>query len=607
MAALRPLVQAGGQRKLLPAGDALLIGLAALGASALSSVRAIELPDASGALLISTPSLGALGVLTPEADRLPYFTGSGAASTTALPAFGRMLIGQADAGAARSVLGLNSMSTQAADNVAITGGSAGFTGDVYSTGQLRQRGDATAGGLAAVAIDNAAGLSRWKLARRNVETGTGDTGHDLALWSYTDAGAFKTTVVTAFRATSNVAIASTVDAGYRLDVNGTLRAQGDLTLSGTGRRILADFSNATVANRTAFQTNVANSFTSLGLLPNGTSTASGVNAFAAPDAANASYGAFGVNGANGYAFLNSGLTGSGSQLPLDLQLAGSTCLRVFTSRRIGINTLTDNGVGQLQVAGPTSILGVDGTLLAIQYTGTSGASGVNILNASNIGMRQLVYGSAYVGGSLFGIGANGAGIAENGAVSALAFGTVENIPVVFGASNVEAYRIAPTTRNILIRTTTDNGTDAIQTPGSVLFGAAALRTSGVGALALARTTIPAGVSGGPAISFQAYYSGTTLGTGAEIATRSTSTWSGSNRGMEVVINTCAAGSSSLVTRLALGAVGATFSVPVIQVLSASVTPANNGELMVQATSNTSLTFKYKGSDGTVRSASLALA
>jgi hypothetical protein len=39
----------------------------------------------------------------------------------------------------------------------------------------------------------------------------------------------------------------------------------------------------------------------------------------------------------------------------------------------------------------------------------------------------------------------------------------------------------------------------------------------------------------------------------------------------------------------------------------SVTPANNGDLVIQATSNTSLTFKYKGSDGTVRSASLTLA
>lgn len=41
--------------------------------------------------------------------------------------------------------------------------------------------------------------------------------------------------------------------------------------------------------------------------------------------------------------------------------------------------------------------------------------------------------------------------------------------------------------------------------------------------------------------------------------------------------------------------------------AASVTPANNGDLVVQATSNTSLTFKLKGTDGVVRSGSLTLA
>lgn len=41
-------------------------------------------------------------------------------------------------------------------------------------------------------------------------------------------------------------------------------------------------------------------------------------------------------------------------------------------------------------------------------------------------------------------------------------------------------------------------------------------------------------------------------------------------------------------------------------LPASVTPATNGEMMIELTSNTSLTFKVKGSDGTVRSAALTL-
>jgi hypothetical protein len=39
---------------------------------------------------------------------------------------------------------------------------------------------------------------------------------------------------------------------------------------------------------------------------------------------------------------------------------------------------------------------------------------------------------------------------------------------------------------------------------------------------------------------------------------------------------------------------------------ASRTPANNGDVTLQATSNTSLTFKLKGSDGVVRSGSITL-
>jgi hypothetical protein len=52
--------------------------------------------------------------------------------------------------------------------------------------------------------------------------------------------------------------------------------------------------------------------------------------------------------------------------------------------------------------------------------------------------------------------------------------------------------------------------------------------------------------------------------------------------------------------------GATFTGAVVQTPAASVTPGSNGELMVEATNNTTLTFKLKGSDGTVRSGTITL-
>lgn len=68
------------------------------------------------------PELAAIGALTSASDRLPYFTGSGTAALATFTAFGRSLVNDADDTEARSTLGLGTMATQGAGAVAISGG-----------------------------------------------------------------------------------------------------------------------------------------------------------------------------------------------------------------------------------------------------------------------------------------------------------------------------------------------------------------------------------------------------------------------------------------------------------------------------------------------------
>ena len=124
---------------------------------------------------------------------------------------------------------------------------------------------------------------------------------------------------------------------YKVETNnpsttGTLTHSGDIVLSGSGKRITGDFSNATLANRVIFQTSTANGQTSIGVLPNGTSKIANLDLFDGANPANASIAQI-VNTGGEVSFRNT-VTGTGTYLPMTFYTGGSERMRIDTSGNV---------------------------------------------------------------------------------------------------------------------------------------------------------------------------------------------------------------------------------------------------------------------------------
>lgn len=138
---------------------------------------------------------------------------------------------------------------------------------------------------------------------------------------------------------------------------------GNLAFTGTGNRITGDFSNATLTNRTAFQSSTTNGATAVATLPNGTSTTSRFVSYNAADPTNAAFTT--IAATSTVSSLTAGTSGSGTGLPLTFS---TTTTGVTAAERMRILTGT---AGNILMGATTETAGAE----KLQVTGAISATG----------------------------------------------------------------------------------------------------------------------------------------------------------------------------------------------------------------------------------------
>lgn len=110
-----------------------------------------------------------------------------------------------------------------------------------------------------------------------------------------------------------------------------------LLLSGTGKRISGDFSNATATSRVSFQSNVTDGSTIVQSIPNGNGVNSGYYAWNSSDTSNSGVLLVTCSNTGGVSF-NSFRTGAANYQPIYFNTGGSTSLTILTNGNVGVGT-----------------------------------------------------------------------------------------------------------------------------------------------------------------------------------------------------------------------------------------------------------------------------
>jgi hypothetical protein len=213
-------------------------------------------------------------------------------------------------------------------------------------------------------------------------------------------------VVTNLTGTASININGTVGATTPASGSFTsLTDSGNLAFTGTGNRITGDFSNATVANRVAFQTSTANGNTILEVIPNGTGNTTSILCETDAGLVNTSFAQ--VLGSTTEVSFRSGIRGTGTYQPMTFHTGGSERVRIDTSGNVGIGTsspayrlsvsgVTNTGIASFSGNSDGNLPGTDGdSVLVISSNFAAGNAEVDYFH-NNSAFKNTVGGHRFL-------------------------------------------------------------------------------------------------------------------------------------------------------------------------------------------------------------------
>jgi hypothetical protein len=272
----------------------------------------------------------------------------------------------------------------------------------------------------------------------------------------------------------------------------SLSDSGNLTFTGTGNRITGDFSNATVASNVIFQTSTVNSGSYVRVMPNGTSTVSGFQAYASgTDPDNTSNFQIRIGLDNNQCILYSNRTGTGTYLPMAFNTSGTDKLTIAAD---ATGTITIGGTAP-RITGDFSNA-TFASRVAFQTSTVNGATQLSAIpnGTGTVSTLQLYNNSDIANSSR----TNLAIISTEARLSSDITGTGTYLPMTFYTGGSESVRIGSGAASATDKGTVGIGYTALTGVGN--NGLAVLGNVGIGTSSPGYKLTVAGASGSAVVN-----------------------------------------------------------------------------------------------------------